>query len=830
MICEPKKISEMTQTCKLLCKDLVPIVQEGENKFILMKDLIKQIVASIGDGDGVDALSIAMYAKNLAEQANANSNQALKDLAVALAYATKAYKLACQFENRLSQLEENYLFLETLEETINNLQRQVSINTLNIQKLFNSKVLRITPEENSNNIVYQFYMDDLLVGEIEVPKYKQYTGGQNIRINGNNVISVYGLHKVANTGNYYDLENLPDLTDFITRSEFEQCCNEVKRRLKVLEDCCAQMHSTFTVTLNLTHMHPTTAYTSTIENGGTFIIGLAPDTNYNNPIVSWAPSDNLSQRTVITPNNGIYKVENITQDITIIGGATEIQPEPVPTYTITYSLGGGISYNTQVSNVVQSGGSYSNEFTLDTGYTNLQASWKGTDSQTHNITLGNNNEFTINNITQNITITASADAPEGTTYTLFITPKEQQPTDLTIEYNNTTITNEGYITDITPGDNWMPDDIETVPPTYDVYFEIYNGQTYEGIISKEDLLSRGISVNANYILKWYLEEKPLYQFNESQEGNRGIFALGTQSNGQLGFQNILLGKINKLNQTTGEYETLSDLTNINLVIETSPNSSGRSIELQNPLGAYINQNNFLVLPIKLYDLTVYSHQEEFQLTIKDRTSEIGRTTIKQLILEAPMFAYADGLRDEFVNPQVQFGKEVSNVLTYPNIIISQNGDTFTSDDSEHPTAVFKHYIAPLGTRNHLIVDINTQVTNNYTEDSKTGFKVNYSINSDPGESLNPKPLTLKVLSSTDWLTVSCVGTLTSSDQNDYGLPGECLDGLKLNIDAQPNSSGTDRIATIQAFLMSDNTNYQTEELENESMGLYCKTITFKQLG
>lgn len=352
--CQPKKISEMMKTCKLLCDDLVPIVQCGKNKVILIKDLINQIVSSIGDSP--DALGIAMYAKNLAEQTSANSNQALKDLAKALAYATKAYKVACQFEDRVSGLEESYLFVQTLEDTLNNLSRQVNLNTLNIQKLLNSKVVTLDAVSGGDTTTYVFYQDNQKLGEITVRNPIEYIGSQYILVNQNHQILLRGLSDVAYTGNYYSLINYPTkLSQFIndvpyiTQAEFntfknkmEKCCQEVKQQI---QDIKAQIDgldnidipsiTRYNVILVLSegvNAQYTNATTKVLA-GNNYTNRFTAKSGYENLAVSCTSSDPFTFL-----NDGSFSVP-VNADITISVTATKINdigPSTVSKINTTY--------------------------------------------------------------------------------------------------------------------------------------------------------------------------------------------------------------------------------------------------------------------------------------------------------------------------------------------------------------------------------------------------------------------------------------------------------------------------------------------------------------
>lgn len=890
MICEPKKISEMTQTCKLLCEDLVPIVQKGENKFILMKDLIKQIVASIGDGDGVDALSIAMYAKNLAEQANSNSNQALKDLAVALAYATKAYKLACQFENRLSQLEENYLFLQTLEETINNLQRQVNINTINIQKLFNSKVLRIIPEEDLTNVVYQFYMDDLLVGEIEVPKYKKYTGSTYININNNNVISLKNLAQVAYTGDYNDLINKPDLSKFVTKQYVDNKYNDLRTYIDnkyntiietingLIEDLgeCCNKHQ---VMLDLEGVTANQPIISSINDGGDFAVTFTKVAGYIDPvIVTWAPASNPSSTHIMTPVQGSYTVTNITQSIVIKAVASQPAPSPTVYPKVTLEVGTGITVTDTESPKEVTNGKYQNAFTLQSGYTGLTAFWTfDSDPQKvhHNITVNSGVQFTINNVTEDITVYAGTEQEPINNYTISWERDTSKDSDGSHHVYIDNSQDTGSIT-LPLNSQWNPN-IAVDPADHYAMFDIYidgaSSATYTGI-SDEDIVSQISPVSHNYVLKWYIgAAKPTYKIGGLGLSNEfTIPTLGTvhdyhindpynntETEGHFGHQSFRVGEIWQLDSQTGQYVRMENLNDIKNMLKVTSTPDSHNQEQSKNITFDVSNAYFDIGPDYRYSVFVpfillddldmnyapyTAHTgDKFNIVISDQQDVVikdGITAIQggfspvSIIMNGTNTA--NGLMEDYM-----FGNELSDgsgdscsedYHWYVEIpaggkTIQRVGDNVYSRDAFLTLNNTEGQPYPVGSLcrgdNEFIPIVKPYLANRLTSDNNNpdvvvesipgGFRVKYKSRDNQTNDYN---LHLNVSSDQSWLQIGYTGAF-KDDDFDYQFGDLGL--ITYSVVAAANSTGSTRSAALTIEVTSP---------INKLGTTYSYTIPFKQ--
>ena len=270
--CKPQKISQLDNTNCLLPNDIIPVVQKGTNRTISAKNLIDQIINRIKDilPGSSEAMCIAVEAKKLAEQASADATQALKNLANALAYATKAYQLACQMDSRIQALEGDHALIIELQDALALLTRQVNINTQRINDIINSNILKITTDADNNYTTYTFYVDNRKIGEIKVPKPKEYTGSQYIDINEERVISLTGLANVAFTGDYTDLSNRPTkLTDFYIDIDFlkESDLKDIEDKITNLQECCEELHTKYFKLINqLEENTQNIVYTIKVDN------------------------------------------------------------------------------------------------------------------------------------------------------------------------------------------------------------------------------------------------------------------------------------------------------------------------------------------------------------------------------------------------------------------------------------------------------------------------------------------------------------------------------------------------------------------------------------
>jgi len=140
-----------------------------------------------------------------------------------------------------------------LQDALALLTRQVNINTQRINDIINSNILKITTDADNNYTIYTFYVDNRKIGEIKVPKSKEYTGSQYIDINEERVISLTGLANVAFTGDYTDLSNRPTkLTDFYIDIDFlkDSDLEDIEDRITDLEECCEELHTKYFKLIN----------------------------------------------------------------------------------------------------------------------------------------------------------------------------------------------------------------------------------------------------------------------------------------------------------------------------------------------------------------------------------------------------------------------------------------------------------------------------------------------------------------------------------------------------------------------------------------------------
>lgn len=111
MACESKKISELTEACQVNPNDILPIVQDGTNKYVKVKDLLK---GKCGDDTQDDCCCSKALSKAVT---------ALDFSRTAMDLANKAFDKACQVDTKLGALEQR---VTELEQIICNIQSQIT--------------------------------------------------------------------------------------------------------------------------------------------------------------------------------------------------------------------------------------------------------------------------------------------------------------------------------------------------------------------------------------------------------------------------------------------------------------------------------------------------------------------------------------------------------------------------------------------------------------------------------------------------------------------------------------------------------------------------------
>ena len=112
MACESKKISELTEACQVNPNDILPIVQDGTNKYVKVKDLLK---GKCGDDTQEDDCCCS--------KALSKAVTALDFSRTAMDLANKAFDKACQVDTKLGALEQR---VTELEQIICNIQSQIT--------------------------------------------------------------------------------------------------------------------------------------------------------------------------------------------------------------------------------------------------------------------------------------------------------------------------------------------------------------------------------------------------------------------------------------------------------------------------------------------------------------------------------------------------------------------------------------------------------------------------------------------------------------------------------------------------------------------------------
>ena len=146
MACESKRISELPGVTKVYSNDLIPIVQDGTNKYITAKDLL-----GCHDHSGDDCCC---------SQALSKAITALDFSRTAMDLANKAYDKACQVGTKLAALEEKVAEHDTL---ICNIRSQIT-------QIFN----KFEELEGNLKVTIQLSIDD------QNKKYKVLQGTREV--------------------------------------------------------------------------------------------------------------------------------------------------------------------------------------------------------------------------------------------------------------------------------------------------------------------------------------------------------------------------------------------------------------------------------------------------------------------------------------------------------------------------------------------------------------------------------------------------------------------------------------------------------------------------
>ena len=146
MACESKRISELPGVTKVYPNDLIPIVQDGTNKYITAKDLL-----GCHDHSGDDCCC---------SQALSKAITALDFSRTAMDLANKAYDKACQVGTKLAALEEKVAEHDTL---ICNIRSQIT-------QIFN----KFEELEGNLKVTIQLSIDD------QNKKYKVLQGTREV--------------------------------------------------------------------------------------------------------------------------------------------------------------------------------------------------------------------------------------------------------------------------------------------------------------------------------------------------------------------------------------------------------------------------------------------------------------------------------------------------------------------------------------------------------------------------------------------------------------------------------------------------------------------------
>lgn len=153
MNCESKKISELPGITRALPNDIIPIVQDGTNKYITVKDLLGCHHHDTDDCCCSKALSKAITALDFSR--------------TAMDLANKAFDKACQVSTRLAALEEKVNEHDTL---ICNIQSNITRIFNQLEELGNNLKVSIVISNDEQNVKYKVLQGGRDVETILVPR------------------------------------------------------------------------------------------------------------------------------------------------------------------------------------------------------------------------------------------------------------------------------------------------------------------------------------------------------------------------------------------------------------------------------------------------------------------------------------------------------------------------------------------------------------------------------------------------------------------------------------------------------------------------------------
>ena len=169
MSCKNLKISEMPGVCRIEGSEIIPLVQEGENKVIAIKELVEVMQKSLHQCEEHKCGCEKVEAK--AAQALMEAIASLDQAKAAICLANRAYDKAKE-ANALSI--DNSKQIESIQSKLCTLDAQIILNSNRIDNLDKNLRVRVVTSVEDTETIYSFYQGinnspETLIGQVKVP-------------------------------------------------------------------------------------------------------------------------------------------------------------------------------------------------------------------------------------------------------------------------------------------------------------------------------------------------------------------------------------------------------------------------------------------------------------------------------------------------------------------------------------------------------------------------------------------------------------------------------------------------------------------------------------
>lgn len=169
MSCKNLKISEMPGVCRIEGSEIIPLVQEGENKVIAIKELVEVMQKSLHQCE---------EHKCGCEKAEAKAAQALMEAIASLDQAKAAICLANRAYDKAKEANalsiDNSKQIESIQSKLCTLDAQIILNSNRIDNLDKNLRVRVVTSVEDTETIYSFYQGinnspETLIGQVKVP-------------------------------------------------------------------------------------------------------------------------------------------------------------------------------------------------------------------------------------------------------------------------------------------------------------------------------------------------------------------------------------------------------------------------------------------------------------------------------------------------------------------------------------------------------------------------------------------------------------------------------------------------------------------------------------